>query len=254
MDNRPIGIFDSGLGGLSVWRAVRELLPGESIIYFGDGANCPYGNKSREEIERLTLDGVGFLVEKGAKLVVVACNTATAAAIDAVRERFAQVPVVGVLPAVKPAAATTKTGVIAVLATESLLAGEGLKRYVEEFARGVEVIAAVGEGFVEIVEDGREDSDETFRKVREVVEPLIERGADKIVLGCTHYPFLRGIIEGAIGSRDVEVIDPSSAVARRVEQLLNENGLLAGAEHEAEYEFYTLGGDEYLEKIRGRVK
>lgn len=226
-----------------MWREVRNLLPRESIAYFGDGLNCPYGDRPKEEIVELTLNGVQFLVDGGAKLVVVACNTATAAAIDAVRERFAGVPIVGMLPAVKPAAAATRTGKIAVLATESSLRSEGLAAYINEFARDVEVISAAGTGFVELVEQGGD-----ARIVADVIEPLLKKGVDKIVLGCTHYPFLREEIERVIGGRDVEVIDPSAAVARRVGQLLAEGGLLSDGP--ARYEFHTLGGEDYLEKIK----
>lgn len=252
MNNNPIGIFDSGVGGLSVWREVRRALPGESLIYFGDGANCPYGGRTREEITRFTTDAVEWLVGRGAKLVVVACNTATAAAIDAVRSRF-DIPIVGMLPAVKPAAAETQTGVVAVLATDSSIRGEGLKRYIDEFAAEVEVVTAAGEGFVELVEQGREDSPEALERVRGVVEPLIARGVDRLVLGCTHYPFLNDAIRRVVGDREVAIIDPSEAIARRVAQLLAENGLAAQPGNVAEYEFHTLAGEEYLKKIVERA-
>ncbi len=248
MNNNPIGIFDSGVGGLSVWREIRKALPGESLIYFGDGLNCPYGRRQREEIVDFTIGAVEWLVEQGAKLVVVACNTATAAAIDVVRARF-DVPIVGMLPAVKPAAATTRTGVVAVLATDSSLSGEWLRQYIDEFAAGTEVIAAAGEGFVELVEDGLEESPEAIRKVSSVIEPLIERGADRLVLGCTHYPFLAPTIQKVIGSREVGIVDPSPAIARRVVQLLAENDLAAVPGHIPEYKFHTLADGEYLQKI-----
>jgi glutamate racemase len=249
MNNAPIGIFDSGLGGLSVWRAVKEALPAESLIYFGDGLNCPYGGRTREEIIALTTAALEWLVGQGVKMAVVACNTATAAAIDTVRARFADIPIVGMLPAVKPAAAATKTGVMAVLATDSSVHGDVLRRYIDQFARGVEVIPAVGEGFVELVEQGREGSPEALEAVREVVEPLIARGADTLVLGCTHYPFLAETIREVIGGREVEIVDPSEAIARRVVQLLDEHGLAAEKGHKAEYTFHTFGGEEYKAKI-----
>ncbi len=248
MNNNPIGIFDSGIGGLSVWREVRKALPEESLVYFGDGMNCPYGARTREEIIRLTAEGVEWLVGQGAKLVVVACNTATAAAIDTVRRRF-HIPIVGMLPAVKPAAAATKTGVVAVLATDSSIHGEGLKRYIDEFAAGVEVITAVGDGFVELVEQGRERSPEAFEAVSKIVEPLIGRGADRLVLGCTHYPFLADTIREVIGGREMEVVDPSEAIARRVVQLLEENNARAEPGHRAEYTFHTLAGEDYQKKM-----
>jgi glutamate racemase len=220
------------------------------LVYFGDGVNCPYGERTREQIVGFTLEAVGKLVERGAKLVVVACNTATAAAIDAVRERFPDIPIVGTLPAVKPAAAATKTGVVAVLATDRSIASGVLGEYIDKFAQGVEVVTAVGEGFVELVEQGREGSPEALEAVRRVVEPLIAHGADKLVLGCTHYPFLAEAIREVIGGREVEAVDSSEAVARRVAHLLDEHALAAEKGHKAEYAFHTLAGEEYLDRIR----
>lgn len=248
-NNAPIGVFDSGMGGLSVWQEIAEGLPGESLIFFGDGARCPYGERSREEILRFTVESVERLLDEGCKMIVVACNTATAVAIEYLREHYPEIPFVGLEPAVKPAALTTKSGTIAVLATARSLEGELFLHTSAQYADRVNILTAVGEGFVEIVERGEENSPAAEQAVRRVVEPLIEKGADKIVLGCTHYPFLRQTIERVIGSRDIEVIDSGRAVCRRVAQLLDKLALWADEDCEPRYEFMTLAEDDYLDRL-----
>lgn len=248
MDNRPIGVFDSGLGGLSVWREIRVLLPEESLIYYGDGKNCPYGSRTEDEVAAMTFAALEYLVNQGVKLIVVACNTASAAALDTARARY-DIPIVGMVPAVKPAAQRTRSGKVAILATERSLEGGKFRQYLNEFAVGVEVIPVVGHGFVDIVENGLEDAPETLEKVRSVVEPLINKGADELVLGCTHYPFLSHVIRRVVAGRAVEIIDPSPAIARRVAQLLEEQGIAAEAGNRPEYRFHTLAGNDYLEKL-----
>lgn len=249
--NSPIGVFDSGQGGLSVWRELRRGLPHESMIYFGDGANCPYGGRAAEEIRRFADAAFARFAERGVKLAVVACNTATIAAIDHLRARY-DIPIVGMEPAVKPAAASTKTGVVAILATESSLDGDLFNRTAETYGAGVEIIRAPGVWFVELVESGREGTPEALEAVRRVVEPLIARGADRLVLGCTHYPFLRPAIERVIAGRGVEVVDPTSAVVRRVKFLLDEHGIAATEDNVPEYEYMTLAGDAYLVQLKAR--
>ena len=152
-NNAPIGVFDSGLGGLTVWREVRRALPAESLVYLGDGKNCPYGSRPREEVRRLADEAVAFLVAQGCKLVVVACNTATAAAIDFLREKYAPMPIVGMEPAVKPACLATRSGVVGVLATERSLDGELFRRTAARYGDGVDLVTAPGRGFVELVEN-----------------------------------------------------------------------------------------------------
>ena len=242
MNNAPIGIYDSGLGGLTVWREVRRLLPEESLLYLGDGKNCPYGSRSREEVRRLADAAVGLLADKGCKLVVVACNTATAAAIDFLREKYAPLPIVGMEPAVKPACRNTRSGVVGVLATERSLDGDLFRRTAARYGRGIEVIAAVGEGFVELVEADRERTPEADRRVAEAVAGMLARGADQIVLGCTHYPFLIEALQRATAGRGVTIVDPSPAVARRTAGLLDEGGLRAEAGHRAVCDFLTFAG------------
>ena len=249
--NRAIGIFDSGLGGLSVWQALHDALPYESLIYLGDGARCPYGSRSREEVLKFTEEAVERLLSEGCKMIVVACNTATAVAIKYLREKYPDIPFVGLEPAVKPAALTTKSGIIGVLATKRSLEGDHFRRAEERFGSEVTILKAVGEGFVEAVEENREHTPETAEIVRKAVQPLVEAGADKIVLGCTHYPFLRAEIANVAGE-NVEIIDSSEAVARRVIALLEENGI-AKTEGKPEYRFLTFADEAYVERLRNKA-
>ena len=212
-DNRPIGIYDSGLGGLTVWREIRRALPGESLAYLGDGANCPYGSRPREEVQALADAAVARLVELDCKMVVVACNTATAAAIGFLREKYAGMPIVGMEPAVKPACLATRSGVVGVLATERSLDGELFRRTAARYGSGIEVLTYPGTGFVELVEGDREDTPEAEAAVRAAVEPMLARGADQIVLGCTHYPFLTPVMERIVDGR-AAIVDPSPALRR----------------------------------------
>ncbi len=238
---------------MSVWRELHAKLPNESLTYLADGANCPYGGRPKEEIRRFADEAVGALIADGAKMVVVACNTATAAAIDFLREKYANIPIVGMEPAVKPAAMATRTGVVGVLATAGSLGGDLFLRTSARYADRARFIAAVGEGFVEIVEQSREATPEAVEAVRRVVEPLLAEGADQIVLGCTHYPFLREVIEQVIGEREVAVIDPAPAVARRVEQLLDQFNLRAAENNKAQYTFQTFASDDYLNRLKNKA-
>jgi glutamate racemase len=246
-----IGIFDSGLGGISVWQALYDALPFESLIYLGDGLRCPYGSRSEAEVKAFTEEAVERLLAEGCKMIVIACNTATAVAIKYLREKYPNVPFVGLEPAVKPAALTTKTGIIGVLATERSLQGDHFRRAEAKYGEEVRILKAVGEGFVEAVEANEEQSPETADLVRKAVAPLVEAGADKIVLGCTHYPFLRDVIASVAGD-GVEIIDSSEAVARRVANLLDENGIRA-EQSKAEYKFLTFADEAYAAKLRDKA-
>ncbi len=253
MSNAPIALFDSGMGGLSIWRQLYDNLPNESLIFFGDGVRCPYGERSRQEVLQFTVEAVEQLIACGSKLIVIACNTATAVAIDFLRKSYPDIPFVGLEPAVKPAALSTQSGTVAVLATKRSLEGELFLHTSAQFADRVNILKAVGEGFVEIVEQGMENSPEAEVAVRGVIEPLIEAGADKIVLGCTHYPFLRNTIERVIGEREVEIIDSGAAVCRRVGQLLDKYNLRAEPTAVAQYRFMTLSDDDYLQRLERRA-
>lgn len=253
MNNNPIGVYDSGFGGLSVWRELYRALPEESIIYLGDGKNCPYGQKPAEEIRHLATKSVQELLSRGCKMIVVACNTATAAAIEHLRAMFPDLPFVGLEPAVKPACKSTRSGVVGVIATERSLKSEKFLATLAKYGDGVEVIKAVGEGFVEAVEANAENCASTEQVVRAVVEPIIDRGADVLVLGCTHYPFLKDVIAKVVGGRNVEIIDSGEAVEKRVESLLDEYDLRAEAGHKAEYEFISFADGDYEERLRRKA-
>ena len=234
-DDRPVGFFDSGVGGLCILEAFERLCPDERTVYIADSKNCPYGNKPAEEIVRLSEANVRKLLAKDCKMIVVACNTATAAAIDYLRAKYPEVPFVGLEPAVKPAALRSKSGVVAVLATQGTFNGRLYRETSARFAKGITVIATVADEFVAEVERlGRRKIDELPTKerarlekiVRRRIEPLLAAGADHLVLGCTHFPHLKPIIESVAAGR-AAVVDPSDAVARQAKRVLVERGLLA---------------------------
>ena len=222
-----IGIFDSGSGGLSVYRELVKLLPQERFVYYSDNAHCPYGEKTALYIQRRARFITEFLLDKGADIIVVACNTATAAAIATLRAEYPNVPFVGMEPAVKPAALGTRSGVIGVLATAGTLKGSKYLNTRGMYADDVRVVEHVGQGFVELVEAGILDGPQAESTVRASLQPLLDEGADVVVLGCTHYPFLRPVIERIAGP-GVQVIDPAPAVARQTLRLLRENGAPLG--------------------------
>lgn len=221
-----IGIFDSGSGGLSVLREIRKVLASERYVYYADNANCPYGEKSVEFIRDRARWISRFLLDKGAEVIIVACNTATGAAISVLREEF-DVPFIGMEPAIKPAVDRTVTGVVGVLATHGTLNAEKYRNTRDRFGTGVRIVEHVGEGFVDLVERLELDGPETSRVVRESVRPLVEQGADVIVLGCTHYPFLGKVIAREAGE-GVTVVDPAPAVARHLKDVLRDHGIPEG--------------------------
>lgn len=219
-----IGIFDSGVGGLSVFREIHKILPEERFIYYSDNAHCPYGEKSREYIIDRARTITSFLLSQGADIIVVACNTATAAAISKLREEF-PIPFIGMEPAVKPAAQATKTGVVGVLATAGTLKATKYIDTREKWAQNVKIVEHIGQGFVELVENGKLTGPEAEDVASRSVKPLVDAGADTIVLGCTHYPFLAETIL-KVAEKPVTLIDPAPAVARHLLEVMNKNGLI----------------------------
>lgn len=215
-----IGIFDSGVGGLSVWRELIALMPQESYTYISDGAYCPYGPKDRGVITERACIITDFLISKGAEVVVIACNTATAAAVEHLRSHY-DIPFVGMEPALKPAALSSESGVVGVLATAGTFKGRLYLDTLARFAQDVKVVERVGSGLVEAVEAGDLDSPQVEALVRSYVEPMIEEGADHIVLGCTHYPFLESVVKRVVGDRAV-IVNPAPAVAKQVLRVLNQ--------------------------------
>lgn len=243
--SRPIGVFDSGVGGLSVLQNIRRLLPAEDLLYVADSRYCPYGGRSDREIQERAARITGFLIEQGAKAIVVACNTASIAALDLLRASF-DVPIVGMEPAVKPAAAATRSGIVGVMATGVTLAGRRFASLAERFARDVELITQPCPGLVEQVEAGEIDGERTEMLLRRYLEPLLDQGVDTIVLGCTHYPFLRGTITRIVGP-DVTLIDTGAAVARQTVRVLQERSLLASDFKPGAERFFTTGEINHVE-------
>ena len=242
-----IGIFDSGSGGLSVYREIVKLLPYERYVYFADNAHCPYGEKSAEFIQDRARAITEILLGMGADIIVVACNTATAAAIATLRAEYPEISFVGMEPAVKPAALGTKTGVIGVLATAGTLKGSKYLKTRGQYQDDVRIVEHVGEGFVELVENGILDGPEAEKVVRASLQPLLDAGADRIVLGCTHYPFLKPVIQ-AIAGPGVQVIDPAPAVARQTVRLL-EKDCIPTDEGPFSIDLYFSGEPDSLQRI-----
>jgi glutamate racemase len=214
-----IGLFDSGVGGLSVWREVIRHTPNCPTFYLSDSTHCPYGSRPIDEVRRFSLAITHFLIECGAIVVVVACNTASAAALDSLRAEF-DLPIVGMEPAVKPAAERTRTGHVGILATRGTLNGHLFRATSARYAGQVKVHVRVGDGLVERIEAGQADSHETALLLRGYLEPMLEAGVDQIALGCTHYSFLVPLIKRLV-PEGVSIIDPAAAVARRVQEVLH---------------------------------
>lgn len=236
VSDAPVGFFDSGLGGLCILEAFKRLCPAESTVYIADSVNCPYGNRPPHEIRRLSEANAERLLAMGCKAVVVACNTATAAAIDRLRERWPDVPFVGIEPAVKPAALKSRTGVVGVLATAGTFNGRLYNETKAKFAKGVEVVATVADEFVSLVERGETDGPRAEAVVRAKLEPLLAAGCDVLVLGCTHFPHLKPLMEKVAAGR-AAIIDPSDAVAAQTRRVLAARSLLASGATPPKHEF-----------------
>ena len=248
---QPVGIFDSGVGGLSVLRAIRQELPAENLIYAGDSGFAPYGDRSHEFVQNRAVALTEFLIDQGSKAVVVACNTATGIAVDALRSRF-DIPIVAIEPAVKPAAALTRSGVIGVLATTGTIASENLTRLVSRYGRDVEVLVQASPGLADQVEKGELSNAKTRSLIEEYVGPLKQKGADVLVLGCTHYPFLAPLIKEVAGP-GLELIDPASAVARELRRRLEVNGLLSPSTARGSETFWTTGDPREVQPVMAQL-
>jgi len=235
----PIGVFDSGVGGLSVLREIRRELPSEDLIYVADSGYAPYGDRPAEYVQARAVAMVEFLDRQGIKAVVVACNTATGIAVDALRARF-HLPIVAIEPAVKPAVARTRSAVVGVMATTQTLSSQKFSKLVKAHAGDVQVLSQPCPGLVEQVEAGELSSAATRALVERYVRPLVEKGADTIVLGCTHYPFVSAVIQEVAGP-GVTVIDPAVAVARELRRRLQAQTMLAPATHHGHEQFWTTG-------------
>ncbi len=236
----PIGIFDSGIGGLSVAKAIMQALPAERLLYFGDAAHLPYGQRSLSEVRAFSMAITKALLDKQCKVIVVACNTASGAALGALRENYPGTLFVGMEPAVKPAAELTRSGVVGVIATTATFQSEVYASVVERFGRNVEVIHQACPGLVERIESGDLDGPVTEAMLRGWLEPMLARNIDALVLGCTHYPLAEPLIKKIVGT-DVRVIDPAPAIARQVQRILEQNSLVLGGRERGTLECYTSG-------------
>src|SRR6266566_863752 len=221
----PIGVFDSGAGGLTILSALRQELPYENYIYFGDTANCPYGIRSDTEIIELSIQACRYLIEQGVKLIVVACNTASQAALNSLRATFTSIRFVGVVPAVKPAARATKKGRIGIAATNQAAKAIYLQQLIDEFAEGIQAFAVGCPELVTLVEHGEFDGPVVEETVKQALEPVLKEDIDVLVLGCTHFPALRSVIE-RITAHQVRIIDSGSAIARRTHYVLDAERLI----------------------------
>lgn len=251
-----VGIFDSGIGGLSVFREIRKVLPDQSYIYYSDNAHCPYGEKSREYIIDRAREITKFLISKGCQIVVVACNTATAAAISTLREEF-PISFIGMEPAIKPAAKLTGTGVVGVLATAGTLKAS---KYIDtraQWAQNVKIVEHIGQGFVELVENGTTSGPDAEKTVSASLKPLLEEGADTIVLGCTHYPFLSDTISKVASKmfpeREIRIIDPAPAVAKHLVEVMTQKGLSLTSPSGFSIELHSSGDKTQMEILYGRI-
>src|SRR5215211_6579417 len=244
----PIGIFDSGIGGISVLRAIREQMPAESVIYFGDQGHIPYGLRTMEQIRNFSEAITGFLLAQDAKIIVVACNTASAAALKHLRQKFPTIQFVGMEPAVKPAAEHTHTRKVGVLATPATFQGALYASVVERFAKGVELFQSTCLGLVQQIEQGNLEGEETRRILENSLLPMLEKNIDTVVLGCTHYPFVIPLIQQIVGE-NVRVIDPAPAVAKQVRRVLEMMKFKSPPNGRGEVRFYTSGEPEKLKSL-----
>ncbi|HBX53320.1 MAG: glutamate racemase [Bacteroidetes bacterium RIFOXYA12_FULL_35_11] len=239
LSQNPIGIFDSGAGGLSVFKEIVISLPLENCVYYADTRNCPYGVKKQEEVIAFSENIVEFLLEKNVKLIVVACNTATGAAIDHLRKKY-KINFVGMEPAVKPAAINTKTGNIGILATQGTFQSRLFRETSKKWAENRNIMIQVGEGLVELVEQGKHNSTEAEIILRKYIIPMLANNVDQLVLGCTHYSFFLPLIEKIVEGK-AEIIDPAPAIARRVSDLLHSGDLLNPSSKKGKHTFYVNG-------------
>lgn len=247
IDQSPIGVFDSGVGGISVLKHIHALLPKEDLLYVADSQFAPYGNKTPDFIQARAFLIADFLIANGAKSIVVACNTATAAAVDMLRQKY-HLPIIGMEPAVKPAAAATKTGVVGVLATSGTLKSAQFSALLEHYGQQVKVETQACHGLVECVERGELNTASTQNLLANYVLPLMTANADTIVLGCTHYPFLRPLIEGLVG-KDVVLIDTGAAVAKELKRRLEDACLLNDKSHFGQVRFWSNSAQNEAKEI-----
>ncbi len=247
MQTNPIGIFDSGIGGTSIWKEIHSLLPNENTIYLADSANAPYGVKGKEAIIALSIKNTEYLINQGCKLIVVACNTATTNAISLLRKNY-EIPFIGIEPAIKPAALNSKTKAIGILATKGTLTSELFNTTTSLYAHGLQVVEQVGEGLVELIEMGKVNSEEIKMLLKEYLKPMLKANIDYLVLGCTHYPYLIPLLLEML-PRHIKIIDSGEAVARQTKAVLEQHHLLNTQTSKSKNAFFTNGNPDILKGI-----
>lgn len=249
MDKRPIGVFDSGVGGTSIWKEIHSLLPNENTIYLADSKHAPYGNKTKEKILELSIKNTEFLIRKKCKLIVVACNTATTNAIKTLRETY-NIPFIGIEPAIKPAALKTKTKTIGILATKGTLTSDLFYKTTNLFAEGITVLEQIGEGIVPLIESGNTNSREMKVILQKHLNPLLEANIDYLVLGCTHYPYLIPLLVEML-PKNIKIIDSGEAVARQTKAVLQHKNLLNSKKDNPNFKFYSNSNTKVIRSLLG---
>lgn len=247
MNVHPIGIFDSGVGGTSIFKEIHAILPNENIIYLADSKNAPYGNKSEADIIKLSVKNTEYLLNKGCKIIVVACNTATTNAISYLRKTY-NIPFIGIEPAIKPAALNTKTKAIGILATKGTLSSQLFHKTSDLYANGIKVIEQIGEGIVPLIESGKLNSDEMRDLLQLYLEPMLKANIDYLVLGCTHYPYLIPILNKLL-PKDVKIIDSGLAVAKQTKAILYSQDLLNSETKSPSVRLYSNSSVEVLNTL-----
>lgn len=247
MSQKPIGLFDSGIGGTSIWKEVVKLLPYENTIYLADSKNAPYGEKSADEIVALSIKNTEFLISKGCKLIIVACNTATTNSIDYLRTNY-PIPFIGIEPAIKPAALYSKTGAIGILATKGTLTSKLFEKTANEYTKTITTIKQDGEGLVPLIEAGKLNSVEVKELLEKYLKPMLQFNIDHLVLGCTHYPYLIPQIKKIVGE-SVKIIDSGEAVAKQTKAILEKHELSTILSYLGKHSFYINTNKTVLEEI-----
>ena len=249
MSTKPIGIFDSGVGGTSIWKEIHLLLPNEHTIYLADSKNAPYGNRRKFEITNLSIKNTELLLEKDCKIIVVACNTATTNAIKSLRETYS-IPFIGIEPAIKPAALNTKTKAVGILATKGTLSSDLFHETTNLYSSGITVIEQIGDGLVELIESGNINSDAMKTLLKNYLKPMFAADIDYLVLGCTHYPYLIPLLLDLL-PKHVKIIDSGLAVARQTKAILEKNNLLNPRKSNAKLQFFSNKNPEMMSQILG---
>lgn len=249
MSTKPIGIFDSGVGGTSIWKELHLRLPNEDTIYLADSKHAPYGTKSKEDIIALSIKNTKLLIDKGCKLIIVACNTATTNAIKTLRNAY-DIPFIGIEPAIKPAALQTQTKTIGILATKGTLSSDLFHQTTDLYSNGIKVIEQEGEGIVTLIESGQLESEAMKVLLNQYIQPMIDANIDYLVLGCTHYPYLIPQLLDIL-PKHIKIIDSGAAVAKQTHAILEQHNLLNPKWHQAQLEFYSNANPEVMKSLLG---